>query len=67
MIQDPDAPHTWEKFRLERYVANDLWVIESSAGCLLFIDETAVMTKMVHHYGRSPRGERLVAKAPHGH
>ena len=34
---------------------------------LLFIDETAVTTKMVRHYGRSPRGERLIAKVPHGH
>jgi transposase len=33
----------------------------------VFIDETAVTTKMVRHYGRSPRGERLVAKVPHGH
>src|SRR3981189_1250638 len=34
---------------------------------LVFIDETAVTTKMVRHYGRSPRGERLVASGPHGH
>ena len=34
---------------------------------LVFIDETGVTTKMVRHYGRSPRGERLVAKVPHGH
>lgn len=34
---------------------------------LVFIDETAVTTKMVRRYGRSPRGERLVAKVPHGH
>ncbi len=34
---------------------------------LVFIDETAVTTKMVRHYGRSSRGERLVAKVPHGH
>jgi len=34
---------------------------------LAFIDETAVTTKMVRHYGRCPRGERLVAKVPHGH
>ena len=25
---------------------------------LVFIDETAVTTKMVRHYGRSPRGQR---------
>ncbi|WP_338834442.1 IS630 family transposase [Bradyrhizobium septentrionale] len=34
---------------------------------LVFIDETAVTTKMARHYGRSPRGERLVASVPHGH
>ncbi|MBB4383355.1 transposase [Bradyrhizobium sp. SBR1B] len=33
----------------------------------MFIDETAVTAKMVRHYGRSPRGERLVASVPHGH
>jgi transposase len=34
---------------------------------LVFIDETAVTTKMVRLYGRAPVGERLVAKVPHGH
>lgn len=34
---------------------------------LVFIDETAVTTKMVRHHGRTPRGERLVASVPHGH
>ncbi len=34
---------------------------------LVFIDETAVTTKMVRHYGRSLREERLVAGVPHGH
>jgi hypothetical protein len=34
---------------------------------LVFIDETAVTTKMVRHYGRAPRGQRLVGSAPHGH
>ena len=33
----------------------------------MFIDETSVTTKMVRQYGRCPRGERLVAKVPHGH
>jgi transposase len=33
----------------------------------VFIDETAVTTKMVRHRGRAPRGERLVASVPHGH
>jgi transposase len=34
---------------------------------LIFIDETAVTTKMVRQYGRSPRGQRLVGSVPHGH
>lgn len=34
---------------------------------LVFIDETAVTTKMTRLYGRAPLGERLVAKIPHGH
>lgn len=34
---------------------------------LVFIDETAVTTKMARLYGRAPAGERLVAKVPHGH
>jgi transposase len=33
----------------------------------VFLDETAVTTKMVRRYGRAPLGERLVAKVPHGH
>lgn len=33
----------------------------------MFIDETAVTTKMARLYGRAPIGERLVAKVPHGH
>lgn len=33
---------------------------------LVFLDETSVNTSMVRLYGRSPRGERLVARAPFG-
>ena len=33
----------------------------------MFLDETAVTTKMTRLYGRAPVGERLVAKVPHGH
>ena len=33
----------------------------------MFIDETAATTKMVRHYGRCARGQRLLAKVPHGH
>ena len=36
-------------------------------GRLVFIDETAVTTKMTRLYGRAPIGDRLVAKVPHGH
>jgi transposase len=37
------------------------------AARLVFIDETAVTTKMTRLYGRCAVGERLVAKVPHGH
>ncbi len=33
----------------------------------MFLDETAVTTKMVRLRGRSRRGERLVGREPHGH
>lgn len=36
-------------------------------GRLVFLDETAVSTKMVRLSGRSPRGERLIGRQPHGH
>lgn len=34
---------------------------------LVFIDETWATTNMTRLRGRAPRGERLVAAAPHGH
>jgi len=34
---------------------------------LVFIDETWAKTNMTRSHGRAPRGERLVAKVPHGH
>jgi transposase len=34
---------------------------------LVFIDETGANTKMARRYGRAFRGQRLVAKVPHGH
>lgn len=37
------------------------------AGRLIFIDETWAKTNMTRLRGRSPRGDRLVAKVPHGH
>jgi hypothetical protein len=33
---------------------------------LVFIDETAVTTKMVRLWGRSPRGVELIGRAPFG-
>ena len=33
---------------------------------LVFIDETWSKTNMTRTHGRAPRGERLIAKAPHG-
>ncbi len=34
---------------------------------LIFIDETGTATNMARRYGRARRGDRLVAKLPHGH
>jgi len=34
---------------------------------LVFIDETAVNTKMARLYGRCLRGKRLIGRVPHGH
>ena len=33
---------------------------------LVFIDETWTKTNMTRRHGRAPKGERLLAKAPHG-
>jgi hypothetical protein len=33
----------------------------------VFLDEAGTSTNMVRRYGWSPRGERLVDAAPHGH
>jgi transposase len=40
---------------------------ELDSGRLIFIDETWAKTNMTRLRGRAPRGERLVAKVPHGH
>jgi transposase len=34
---------------------------------IVFIDEMGANTKMTRRFGRAARGERLVAKVPHGH
>lgn len=33
----------------------------------MFLDETGASTKMVRLYGRTPRGQRCLARVPHGH
>src|ERR1700691_4762794 len=38
-----------------------------AAGRLIFIDETWAKTNMTRRHGRCARGQRLVAKVPHGH
>jgi len=34
---------------------------------LVFVDETGANTKMVRHYGRAPKGKRVLDKQPWGH
>jgi transposase len=46
------------------------WRLEQAsleARRLIFIDETWAKTNMTRLRGRAPRGERLIAHAPHGH
>ena len=40
--------------------------MRASPGRLVFIDETAVTTKMTRLRGQSPRGHRLATEAPFG-
>jgi transposase len=50
--------------------ARQVWVngqCELDPEKLIFIDETAVTTKMARLYGRAPRGQRGRAAIPHGH
>lgn len=44
-----------------------LWRAGIDPRRLIFIDETWAKTNMTRLRGRCPRGERLVAKVPHGH
>lgn len=37
------------------------------AARLLFVDESGANTQMTRRWGRSPRGQRLVCRVPHGH
>ncbi len=43
------------------------WSQDVAARRLIFIDETWAKTNMTRLRGRARRGERLVAKTPHGH
>jgi transposase len=38
-----------------------------SADRLVFVDESGANTQMTRRYGRSPIGQRLTCKVPHGH
>ena len=51
----------------ERRTAWRFWRAHLHPHDLVFIDETGANTKMDRRYGRTFRGQRLVAKVPHGH
>jgi len=51
----------------EQRLAWRCWSKTVSPRRLIFIDETWTTTNMTRLRGRAPRGERLVAKIPHGH
>jgi transposase len=53
--------------------ARATWQTDATAGIggiaperLVFLDESAVLTAMARRYGRSPRGQRAMAKVPFG-
>ena len=53
--------------------ARATWQTDATAGIggiaperLGFLDESAVLTDMARRYGRSPRGQRAMAKVPFG-
>ena len=59
-----------EQKRAEVVRARRRWMREQGMfdpAKLVFIDETCTNTMMVRLRGRSPRGERLIGYAPHGH
>ena len=62
-----------ERERADVRAARRLWIgrrqtrMQIEPGRLVFVDETAVTTKMVRLRGRSLRGERLPASAPFGY
>lgn len=51
----------------ERRLLWRFWQAHLHPQHLVFLDETGANTKMTRRYGRALRGERLVAKVPHGH
>lgn len=51
----------------ERRLLWRFWQAHLRPQQLVFLDETGANTKMTRHYGRAFRGERLIAKVPHGH
>ena len=52
--------------RRREWIDHRLPWMRQTPGRLVFIDETAVTTKMTRLRGRSPRGQRLIADAPFG-
>ena len=50
----------------ERRVLWRFWQAHLHPEQLVFIDETGAHTKLARLYGRALRGQRLVAKIPHG-
>ncbi len=62
--------HASEQDRPDVKAAREAWVEEQPAldiARLHFIDESGFTTNMVRRCGRCPIGQRLLAKAPHGH
>jgi transposase len=62
-----------ERDRADVREARRIWILQRQARMrdqparLVFVDETAVTTKMVRLRGRAPRGQRLPGAAPFGH
>src|SRR5260370_30561862 len=64
------ALYAAEQKRAEVARARRRWMREQGMfdpARLVFIDEACTNTAMVRLRGRSPRGERLIGYAPHGH
>ena len=62
--------HAAEQDRPGVKARREVWVEEQPAldiAHLVFVDQSGFTTNMVRRYGRCPIGERLMAKAPHGH